>query len=369
MKHPAFDEKKAALESQIKMRTRAIQVLLLGPMLLFWATILASLERTPLTGRYVWYTLLISNIIDRLHVIRWRLILLSPEEEVEIAAQLAGKNWYTAVSEILTTPTGGTPKALPYTDWRYIWVRDTLRQLEKAIPILQREHELEPRWLEEGGIPLPPPSEYPLVARARVSKWMCEMSKQVTDLTDSGEFEHQVIPGPPYSLVVVDDPNAANAFSYGFGAGGAGIVVYSGFLDEILSKGEITDTNLPPTESRSWLSQLFGESSRPPSTQRPAPTPEQTAELAILLAHELSHLVLAHHLETLSSGTIIIPGIMSMVADIARTILFPFTMMFGPFVNDAVAQLTKIGTTEFTKIGEYCTSAKQEIEADVASVR
>ncbi|KAG0695183.1 hypothetical protein DFH29DRAFT_956434 [Suillus ampliporus] len=45
-----------------------------------------------------------------------------------------------------------------------------------------------------------------------------------------------------------------------------------------------------------------------------------------------------------------IPALISMFADITRTFLFPVTMLFGPFL---------------TKIGEYCTSVHQEIEADV----
>jgi predicted Zn-dependent protease len=52
-----------------------------------------------------------------------------------------------------------------------------------------------------------------------------------------------------------------------------------------------------------------------------------------------------------------------------RALLFPITMLFGPFVNDAVAQLGKVGSKEFSKMGEYCTSVNQEIEADVVSAR
>ncbi|KAK6971575.1 hypothetical protein R3P38DRAFT_3242175 [Favolaschia claudopus] len=37
--------------------------------------------------------------------------------------------------------------------------------------------------------------------------------------------------------------------------------------------------------------------------------------------------------------------------------------------NDAVAQLGKVGSGELDKVGEYCTSVKQEIEADVVSAR
>jgi len=58
-----------------------------------------------------------------------------------------------------------------------------------------------------------------------------------------------------------------------------------------------------------------------------------------------------------------------MVADVIRALLFPVTMALGPFVNDAVAQLGKVGSGELTKIGEYCTNMKQEIEADIVSAR
>jgi hypothetical protein len=192
--------------------------------------------------------------------------------------------------------------------------------------------------------------------------------------------------------LVVDKPDASNAFSYGFGPdGGGGIVVYSGFLDEILARAPLENEVIPsPEPESSWWSSLVGGifSPTPPPPTHPVPTPSQTAELAILLSHELAHLVLSHHLETLSSATIIIPGVMSIVSDVIRVVIFPVTMLFGyvsrfvsfrsdsfnsnfpsPFVNDAVAQLGKIGSGELEKVGEYCTSVKQEIEADVVSAR
>lgn len=264
------------------------------------------------------------------------------------------------------------PKVLPNTDWRYQWVRDTLRTLEGVIPVLQTEQFLEPVWLERGpdDQPLPPPATYPLRPRPRASESLrrfCEMSAART----VPPAPH-AIPGPPYSLVVVDQPDASNAFSYGFGPdGGGGVVVYSGFLDEVLSKDTSDNAisrSLP--EEISWWSYLFGSfTSSPPTAAHPLPTSEQTSELAILLAHELAHLVLSHHLETLSSANIIVPGVFSIISDTVRALIFPLTMLFGPFVNDAVAQLGKVGSGEISKIGEYCTSAKQEIEADVVSVR
>ncbi|KAJ6513232.1 hypothetical protein C8R45DRAFT_1207110 [Mycena sanguinolenta] len=352
---PLSEEKTNTLLKRLRNRTLLFHLLFFIPGFLFWGTILASLERTPLTGR-------------------WRLIILSPEEEDEIATQLAGPGWYQAVGDILSQD--GPAHLIPPSDWRYTWVRDTLRDLERSIPTLLNEQELCKNWTYGGpdDIPLPPPADYPLRPRPRASEYlrmfaesMCK--RRVPPVPHS-------IPGPPYSLLVVDKPEASNAFSYGFGPdGGGGIVVYSGFLDEILARAPCEWDKPSPapaiTESSSWWSSLVGGifSPIPPPPTHPVPTPSQTAELAILLSHELAHLVLSHHLETLSSATIIIPGVMSMVSDIIRVVIFPFTMMFGPFVNDAVAQLGKVGSGELEKVGEYCTSVKQEIEADVVSAR
>ncbi|KAH7911675.1 hypothetical protein BJ138DRAFT_1006101 [Hygrophoropsis aurantiaca] len=309
------------------------------------------MEQTPLTGR-------------------WRLIILSPEEEDEIAANLAGPKWYQAVHEILAAE--GPVKIIPPTDWRYQWVRNTLQRLESSIPALQ-QRESDNQWLEAGpnDTPLPPPPEYPLRPRPRASDTMRRFTETLCGRVRPSTSH--TISGPPYSLLIVDRPDSSNAFSYGFGPdGGCGVVVYSGFLDDVLSKSfPSTDAASSQSEETSWWNHLFGgifSISSPPSPH-PIPTHEQTSELAILLAHELSHLILSHHLETLSSGTIIVPAMISMVADVVRTLLFPVTMIFGPFVNDAVAQLGKVGSGELSKVGEYCTSMSQEIEADVVSAR
>lgn len=245
-------------------------------------------------------------------------------------------------------------------------MNDTLRKLEATIPVLVNEPEMYPEENKDYP-PMPPPAEYPLRPRPRASEYLrsfCEriIERKVCPMPHS-------IPGPPYSLLVVEKPDASNAFSYGFGPyGGGGIVVYSGFLDDVMSKMP-TDVGAPP--DRSWWSTLFGGILSRPSlpSPHPTPTPEQTTEIAILLAHELSHLVLSHHLESLSSANVIIPGTISMAADIVRVVIFPITMIFGPFVNDALAQLGKVGSGELTKMGEWCTSQKQEIEADVVSAR
>ena len=300
---------------------------------------------------------------------RWRMILLSPEEEDEIAAKLAGQGWYNAIGEILAEE--GSPRAIPTTDWRYQWVYDTLRRLEMSLPILAREPELCPNWIERGedSRPLPPPAEHPLRPRPRASeylRWFCNT------LTKEGDesVPHGTIPGVPYSLIVIDKPESSNAFSYGFGPdGGSGMVVYSGFLDDIFAKLPVqTDPPPAPLQKSIWSS-LFGSFLSAPKPTHPTPTEEQTTELAILLAHEMAHLILSHHLESLSSVNVIVPGTLSIAADLIRVLLFPFTMIFGPFVNDAVAQLGKVGSGELLKMSEACSSTKQEIEADVVSAR
>ncbi|KAG6851106.1 hypothetical protein H0H93_000986 [Arthromyces matolae] len=342
---PKSEETVARVMKQIEHRKQLLYFLLLVPSLLFWGTIIGSLEQTPLTGR-------------------WRMIILSPDEEDEIAKQLAGPGWYSAVGEILANE--GPPNIIPNTDWRYAWVNSTLRKLESAIPVLTNEPSSHDCWFDEcqDQPPMPPPASYPLRPRLRAAEYL----RRLCDGFSSPKATQQIA-GPPYSLLIVDKPESSNAFSYGFGPdGGGGIVVYSGFLDDVLSR---TPMNNPPPieEPKSWFASLFKSIFSSPPPRHPTPSQEQTTELAILLAHELSHLVLSHHLESLSSTTVIVPGTISILTDVVRVILFPLTMLFGPFVNDAVAQLGKVGSGELVKVGELCTSVHQEIEADVVSAR
>lgn len=335
---PLSEERRAELARKIRRRTWLLRFTLALPVLLFWATVLASLERTPLTGR-------------------WRLIALSPEEEEEIAAELAGKGWYDAVGRILSED-GSRPQLIPPSDWRYKWVKDTLTRLESSIPILVQESKDDIDWLDNSLHSLPPPSDFPLRPRPRATEYLRHMCERMVERATT-PAPHS-IPGPPYSLLVVENPNSSNAFSYGFGPdGGGGIVVYSGFLEDILRRSEVVG-------SSSWTSSLFGVFSSPVAY---TPSHQETTDLAVLLSHELSHLILSHHLETLSSATVLLPGTMSILSDLLRVLIFPITALFGPFVNDAVAQLGKVGSGELAKMGQYCTSVKQEIEADVVSVR
>lgn len=81
--HPTLATMHQHMNDSIKMINVAVWALLIIPGSLFAATILASMERTPVTGR-------------------WRLILLSPEEERSVAADLAGEGWRNEVANILT---------------------------------------------------------------------------------------------------------------------------------------------------------------------------------------------------------------------------------------------------------------------------
>ena len=50
-----MEEKRPVILQKIRTRTILFHLMLLTPVLLFWATIVASLERTPLTGRCVFF--------------------------------------------------------------------------------------------------------------------------------------------------------------------------------------------------------------------------------------------------------------------------------------------------------------------------
>ena len=238
---------------------------------------------------------------------------------------------------------------------------------EAAIPLLQSENLVHTSHFPDG-IPIPPPAEYPLIPRPRASQVMHALPwvESKPDNAPPHHPPHSVL-GPPYSLLVVERPEFSNAFSYGFGPdGGGGVVVYSGFLDEILASS--APVELQPRQDAQSLWSLF-TGSHPAPVVRSQPTEQQTSKLAVLLAHELSHLMLSHHLETLSSGTIFLPTLASIMSDVLRTVLFPITMLLGPFVNDGIGELGRIGLGEFAKAGDACTSRKMEIEADVVSAR
>jgi hypothetical protein len=119
-----------------------------------------------------------------------------------------------------------------------------------------------------------------------------------------------------------------------------------GLLDEILRTtagdtamiGQEAHTPSPRQKSsRSLISYFFPSSLLSPRTAPSSsasspshfqpPTEAQTLHLAAVLAHEMSHLLLSHHLETLSYSNVVLPSAMNLGADLLRTVLFPFTLV------------------------------------------
>jgi len=89
--HPTLAGMHKHMQSSIDFINVAMWALIIIPGSLFAATVIASLERTPVTGR-------------------WRLILLSPEEEKSVADDLRGDGWRDSVANILTV---GDTEPLP----------------------------------------------------------------------------------------------------------------------------------------------------------------------------------------------------------------------------------------------------------------
>jgi len=238
------------------------------------------------------------------------------------------------------------------------------------VPLLQ-DTEFVPTRASGSDVPVAPPLAYPLKPRPRVSTVLHHIRP---DDDPKHHATHDppshTLLGPPYSLLVLEDAKMQNAFAYGFGPhGGGGVVVYTGFIDEVLRRHPSPpEESSPLAETRSLWSRLTGTHTTP-AQKVFTPTPEQTTELAILLAHEMSHLILSHHLETLSSGSIVIPAVVSIFTDVARTLLFPVTMMLGPFLNDALLEMSKISVGEITSSSDACRNRKLEVEADLVSAR
>lgn len=343
------------------------------PIGLFTIVALLSIEKVPFTGRY-------------------RVIMLSPEEEDVITNKLKGPGWYKAVLGMFTTPERPAPPTVQLDDWRWNWVNGVLRRLEKGVEeycAAEREAREMISPFAKDDIPRPPPPAYPLHPRARATS----LIHSAVEGYDSGN-EHLTV-GPPYSLLLLEDQER-NAMSYGFGDGGSGgVVIYTGIMDEILAKTPDAEEQpsaqsvniqrsqyIKPDLKIGWFAGLrtslgFSTSTayKPtvletqPSPTIPVPTDEQTLQLALILAHELSHLVLSHHLESLSWSEVVLPNATGLGGDLVRTILYPITFFLGPFVNDKIKDITKRKAEETSAYSDVHFSVKQEREADVVSLR
>lgn len=278
--------------------SRLVVATLIGiPILLLCLVWLTGLERVPLTGR-------------------WRLILLTPEDEEAVSTSLEGANWFKSVIALLTTPEAPAPPILPLNDWRWGWAQRTLRHLEnECVAEVFRVTQGDTSAPKGKEATWPPPPEYPLLPRARAS---ARLHAALPGGDKSGQEHFEL--GPPYSLMLMESPEK-NAFSYGFGANGAGgIVLYTGLLDDIMAHN---GSPPPPPPKRSWLASLF----LPPPQQPTHPTPSQKQDLhlATVLAHEMAHLLLSHHLETLSHQQVLWPSVLGLSMDMIRAFIWPFT--------------------------------------------
>ena len=235
-------------------------------MALFGLTYLASLERTPISGRL-------------------RSMLLSESEERALRVALIGSNapvyphdWLVILRQVLSEEASPPDTLLggrvldPQLDWRPNYVEATLRLIEAGIdPLYWRASE--PQLL--AGLRIPP-VDYPLQLRPR------PVDNSPTSVR------------PRYPVLVVDRPEA-NAFSFGFAPDGdevgpGCIVVFTGFLDSILGPSEFLPEPPKSTTSMGLGSGLFNAIFPKVEEKRfyVNPTREQTEQLAVLLCHELS---------------------------------------------------------------------------------
>lgn len=338
-----------------------LPLLVLTPLVLLALVALASLERTPITGR-------------------WRVVMLSPAEEADLvrsvlappspstaadAGTAAGavpegtsRDWVATLRRVLDladegrSPTTGRRRllggdVLDPRDWRVRWAEAVLRALEQgAAPGLAAGEGGAPR--RGAGVLAPPPTSFPLEPRAEAldegTSWSDEFVLAKPAHAHSAHAHAHAggyAPTPlrlEYDLLVVDRADA-NAFSFGFGPdaqravpgqGAAAaavrprrgcIVVYTGFLDEILGRSTASSSSTPsPSSSTS----AHGPSSSTGGTADPLrahlapttlPTDAQTRQLAVLLAHELAHLALSHTLESYASSSLLVPHLARLTSD------------------------------------------------------
>ncbi|GMK55502.1 hypothetical protein CspeluHIS016_0205580 [Cutaneotrichosporon spelunceum] len=325
-----------------------VTLLVFGPVLLLLGVWVTALERVPLTGR-------------------WRLILLTADEEEAIAESLEGANWYKSVINLLSTSEKPAPPIVPLNDWRWQWVQSTLRRLEVGVVAAVERHDggemARPIDAHEDSI-WPPPSKYPLRPRTRASARL--HARLPGSTKDAGSEDTEI--GPPYNIMLMEAPDR-NSFSYGFGGKSAGgIVIFTGLLDEILANNKAPESEAPPPKSRGFFDRLFS-AAPPPQTHTP-PTNEQTLHLALVLAHEAGHLLLSHHLETLSQQQVLWPSILGLQIDIIRAVIWPFTIFLGPAVNDALASLGRTTAEEMKeRFGHVGFEQQHEHEADLVGLR
>ncbi|GAA5983301.1 hypothetical protein JCM10908_000231 [Rhodotorula pacifica] len=411
----------ATLETPSSFLTRwnamvGLPLLLLTPLFMLALVAIASLERTPITGR-------------------WRIVMLSPAEEAELVDSVlsagpaavtatgapvavpegTSRDWVQILRQVLQLPNEGVSsvtgrrillggEVLDQRDWRVRWTEAVLLALEKGgTGALDNDAGSPKTSAAAAAVLRPPPTDYPLEPRPEALShqegWRDELV-----LAKPFEAHHAHKLHAPlvldYDLLVVEN-DAVNAFSFGFGPGPAHsptssssapkrgvVVVYTGFLREILGHDfAVNATAAPMPESQPARRSLLSGFKKPvtpapPPAQDPIaahlvpptlPTDAQTKALAVLLSHELAHLALSHTLESYASTSLLLPHLARLTTDVIRTVLYPVTAIFGPFLNDALGGLlndsARGGLGVVGQAVNSCESRKLESEADVVALR
>lgn len=194
-----------------------LPLLIFLPFIFLSAVVVASFERTPVTGRL-------------------RILMLSPTEEADLVASILAsgtlpptnpsasiqRDWVTILRNVLELGDEGRSsttgrrlllggEVLDERDWRVRWTEAVLRALEVGLPILAQEESE-----GVGGVLQPPPTPYPLRARPTemsVNKLGWEGATLIGKHLE-GHAEGKL--GAEYDLLVIER-DEANAFSFGFG--------------------------------------------------------------------------------------------------------------------------------------------------------
>lgn len=350
------------------------------PFVLLVAVLLVAIERTPITGRL---RLLLLNNDEEQDIVN-KVLEIGAMEHVTSekhgrstsTARTGQRDWLSIMRTVLgeenapeDTLLGG--KVLAPSDGRTHLVEQVLAKLERGVPSLNFDTTVSSLDIE------PPPLSYPLHNSARCSHLQ-----------------------PRNAVLVIDRPES-NAFSFGFyGAVNEPqpgvIIVFTGAIDEIMASGmgsEKSKTDVVQQFNQdfehgsalepSWLRSFFGSLLSPTPIQnnrsRPATTPmshEQEEALAVLVAHELAHLVCSHTIESYATTALLWPQLEKLGWDMLRVFIYPVTAILGPFVQDAISATVKVGIEESAEgrgllpaLTSSCESKKLEYEADAVALR
>lgn len=378
---------------------RTTKVLFAVPIVLVSTAIVASLERTPLTGR-------------------WRIIMMDENDEVFTIEDFlkpgsppgSHLDWslrrdWVEILRYLEKPDikpPGTVDGYPVvdfrTDWRAKWVLNILSRIEDSanrMDLTSHEITSQATAIDIGETRLVlPPFRHPFEPRAATRRIYGHVSDEPVD----GLVMR-------FGCLVVDAPSG-NAYSIGFGPGlpissgmpveGPGVVVvYTGLIDEIISERQrvmneaITSVSPPQPSSSNLIVGLFSSAvSRTGKSRVAFPAPEDADQLAAVLAHELSHILLSHSLEDLSSGSMS-DLLTSFFTDcesfcrlhwrtesrnryespVLRTALYPVTAFLGPGFNDWIGSLIHVNSKLGLHITNNCNKRQSEREADLLALR